>query len=298
MTETLHRPITDQSEQLVFHQDQLDQLRTFKAQLENPSDIESLQTESVNDIQKTSIENDNEDNRPISSLAERIRNATERFASRLEERSIAKAHNDALGEYRDRDHSGYVDHVARLASSEDVSVLPEAKEFNQSLLVTEEQETDRAEAREALLENAEVHLRIFGNIALERSKDASNIALGIGVLGYQAIEKRVQTAAFQRTMNRDLKKSEKQYAKDSARFEKQNTKDYKALSKQAAKDSRQGAREDLKFERSMKRKATTEKIVGSYEKSVNYATSRKKKLGSFAMAAREVGAARTMTREK
>ncbi len=312
MTETLHRPNSTQIDEIAFRDKQLEQLSVFKAKLEGSPSPEIFEAITDNPSETFSVV-EQEDTRAISPLSERIRNATDRFANRLEKRAMAKSHDEALKEYRDRDHSGYVDHVANLASSEDESIFPEAKEFNQNLLITEEERSDRDEAREAMLENAEVHLRIFGNIALERSKDAGHIALGMGVLGYQAIQKRVQTASFHHEMNRDRKHSAKQYAKESTRFEKQNAKDNKVLSKQAAKDSRRGAREDRKFESSMKRKETKEKIVGSYEKTVNattekavksyekslsYATTKKKKLGSFAIAAREVGATHTITKQK
>ncbi|MEO5499711.1 MAG: hypothetical protein ABIR46_04390 [Candidatus Saccharimonadales bacterium] len=287
--ETLNRPSTSRKQLLALRQKQLEHGSTFRTDIENPIDLELSESPAEYSMPETHDESDVEDDRVVSPLAERIRNATERFANRLEKRSMANAHNEALDEYHSRDHSGYVDHVAGLGTSEDESVLPEAKQFNQNLLITEERRSDRAEAREALVENAEVHLRILGNMALERSKDAGYIALGVGVLGYKAIEKRVQTASFHRAMDRDRKQSAKQYAKETARLGKQTKKDSKALSKLETKEMRQAARYDRKFERSMSRKATAEKIVGTYEKSLNYATAKKKKLGSFALTAQKAG---------
>lgn len=262
------------------------------------------------------------DTRETSPMAGRVRAAAERFATRLEKRAVSRAHDAALKEYRDRDHSEYIDHVASLA---DDDTNPEAQAFNRSLLRKEERRTDREE----LIEDATLQLRALGGLGLEKTvnagKSATELGVGLGVMGYKAAANRARGALLKHEMKTENRRFRKNYAKETKQFDKAASKDARKLEKLDAKEMRSAKKEDRKFERGMRRKVTAEKWedrarkVGetyrnkkeatvvrlengarrtgeayratkeSYESTKTSAADKKRKLGAFAVEARSAG---------
>lgn len=241
------------------------------------------------------------DTRETSSMAGRVRAAAERFATRLEKHAISRAHNAALKEYRDRDHSAYVDHVISLASGDENT---EAQEFNSNLLRKEERRSDREE----LLEGATLQLRALGGLALEKtvdtSKNAGYIALGAGVLGYEKAKYTVRgvgnilkaeasyhinDARLKHGQKRDAKQFVRNYQKETKRFDKQAEKEAQLQVKVDRKEMKQAIREDKRFERSMRNKARVEKVVGAVERNIDRAANTKRRLGSLAASLEQMG---------
>lgn len=251
MTETLHHPVSSESEQLERYAKQLATLKKIREQNETPADIEEFQIPVESEATEA-----HEDTRETSPMAGRVRAAAERFAARLEKRAISRAHNDALKEYRDRDHSDYVDHVASLADDDTNS---EAQAFNRNLLRKEERRSDREE----FIEDATLQLRALGGLGLEKavnvSKDAGLIAVGLGAMGYEAAANRARGALLKHEMKAENRRFRKDYAKETKQFDKTASKEAKKLGKLDAKEMRSAKKEDRKFERGMRRKVTVEK---------------------------------------
>lgn len=158
MTETQHRPAPEVAEQRSQEVDMLNEM--YNAPEVN---IDSPQ-----------------ENREISPLGSSLVRAAERVSSILEARAINKAHGEALKEYRDRDHSDYVDHLSSLADSTEAT--PTAKASAQIALEREYHIADR----EQLIADAKDKIRGFGNSALRRLKNAGLVTLGIGIIGAEA----------------------------------------------------------------------------------------------------------------
>lgn len=212
--------------------------------------------------------------RQVSPAADRIRNAAERIGSILEKRAVSRAHDEALKEYRDRDHSDYVDHVSGLMDNADTA---KARDFNRSLLRKEERRSDR----EDLIDAGKKRLRGFGALALEKSKEAGTIAyglgiigsekakgaakttgltaLGLGVMGYEAASKRVDTAKFRHEMNAGERASARSSKKELKDFDRVEKRDAKSLKKEARQDIRAAKKDDRRFEREMRAKMRSEK---------------------------------------
>lgn len=308
MTETLHRPVSSESEQLERYTKQLAIVKGIREQSEAPANVEEFHTPVEFETVGTHVET-----RDVSPFAVRVRNAAERFATILEKRAVSRAHSEALKEYRDRDHSDYVDHVAGLASDGETD---ETRKFNKALLRKEERRSDREE----LIEGATLQLRALGGLALDKTKDAGYIAvgigalgyekaekvtkdagliaLGVGVMGYEAAGKRVQVAKFKHEVKSDDRAFRKNYAKEMKQFDKGAQRDAKALKKDQKVEMRQAKKDDRSFERDMKRKATVEKWQGrvqktaeTYEKVKTTTVEKKRKMGRFALKARTVGTA-------
>lgn len=280
--------------------------------------------------------------REISPVANRVRAAAERIGTILERRAIDKAHGEALKEYRNRDHSEYVDHVSGLMDNAETE---EARDYNRSLLRKEERRSDREE----LIDAGKERLRTFGNIAVEQSKEAGTIAyglgimgkekvkgaakdagltaLGLGVMGYEAASKRLDTAKFRHEMNASSREFRKNYKRETKQFDKEAGREAKRLKKQAKQDVRVAKKDDRRFEREMRAKMRSEKwearitkiavayeetkesvIVRaengarrtgeayratkeSYESKKEAVAEKKRRLGAFAVKARNAGAA-------
>lgn len=119
-------------------------------------------------------EDEPEDNRELSPMSARITRAANRIKGYLEKRAMGKAHTAALDEYRERDPSDYVDHIAKVAESDN----PQAAEYAQGQLDTENIRADRQE----MLDNARNKLASFGKAALHGAKEAGVTALGVGII--------------------------------------------------------------------------------------------------------------------
>lgn len=171
MTETQHRPMSETPDQ-------------------RSSEIETLNKMFNAPEASTSETADNSgETREISPLGSTLVRAAERVSSILEARAINKAHGEALKEYRDRDHSDYVDHIASLAESTEAT--PMAQVSAQMALEREYRIADR----EQLIADAKDKLRGFGNSALRRLKSAGLIGLGIGIIGAEAGAKSAKKGA-------------------------------------------------------------------------------------------------------
>lgn len=302
MTETLHRPTNPNAEEIAFRTKQLDILKSLSSNETSEQTISETPETDVLDSVKLDFESGSEADRPVSPLASRITNAAERFAARLEKRAISKAYDQALKQYRKDDHSGYVDHVAGLASH---SEMEEARAFNRNLLRKEERRSDREDLVDA---------------GKDRLTDLGNIAVGLGVLGYGVAEKRafktarrVQNKLQDRSFAREDAKLHKQYERTVKKLDKQSAQQNAKLDKLAAKDSLRGKKYDEKFERSMARKQKwenrTEAVVSTLEKGARVAgntyrstketyehtrtltSEKKRKMGKLIVHARNVGSA-------
>lgn len=277
MTETLHRPTSPDAEQLAHYDKQLAIVRGLRAQEESPADVIEASPANIEaDVTET-----HDDVRTVSPFAVRVRNAAERFATILEQRAIGRAHDAALKEYRDRDHSGYVDHVAGLASDGETDDI---RSFNKGLLRKDERRTDREE----LIEGATLQLRALGGLALDKTKDAGLIALGVGaigyekaekvgkdaglialgvgVMGYEAASKRVDTAKFRHELNATERNTRKSDKKELRQHDKHAKRELKREYKQIKKDTKQLTQEDRAFDRDLARTARVEKWEARVDK--------------------------------
>lgn len=262
--------------------------------------------------------------RDISPTATRIRNAAESIGSFLEERAKSNAHDEALKEYRDRDHSGYVDHIASLAEATDKHGEPlESQNFGAKLLSKEHSRADR----EKFIEDGKQRLSKMGSTALDLAKNAGLITVGVGVMGYNATAKLARESKLKHDIKSENKDFIKSYKKETGRFDKQAKRESKKLDKANAIAIKKAKRDDKRFDRSMNRKATIEKWqdraikvgefyanskeativraengarrVGNtyrssketYEAVKTSTTEKKRKLGAFALKARVAGQA-------
>lgn len=277
MTETLHRPPHSDSDKLERYSRQLEIVKGIREQDEAAgADVETFQVPVAPQTPESQVET-----REVSPFAVRIRNAAERFATILETRAVNRAHDEALKEYRDRDHSAYVDHVAGLAADGETSGVRHA---NKALLRKEERRSDREE----LIEGATLQLRALGGLALDKTKDAGDIALGIGVLGYEKAEKvgkdaglmalglgvmgyeaaskRVDTAKFRHELNATERNDRKSDKKELRQHDKHAKRELKRQHKQIDKDAKRLAHEDRAFDRDLARTARVEKWEARVDK--------------------------------
>ena len=253
------------------------------------------------------------DTREVSSAATRVRAAAERIGTILERRAIARAHSEALKEYRDRDHSDYVDHVSSLADNAETK---EARDYNRALLRKDERRTDREE----LIDAGKARLRTVGNIAVEQSKEAGTIAyglgvmgkekaksaakdagltaLGLGVMGYEAASKRYETAKFRHELNSESRAFRKDYKRETKRFDKDAERASKRLKKEAKQDIRVAKKEDRRFEREMRAKMRSEKWEARITKiNVAYESKKEAVIVRLENGARRTGEAYYATKE-
>lgn len=261
---------------------------------EAPIDPDELQA--MFDAESPVAEQTNEsavDTREVSPTGSSIVRAATRINSVLERRAINKAHSEALKEYRSIDNAGYVDHIASLAESEEVS--PMAQASAQMALEREHRIADTKEFFDTSKENVSK----LGRSALKSLKSAGMITLGLGVLGAEAagrgakrtaemtgdgmmagfakaeagmdrvgnkiletkadIKSSYQTYQFNRETKANQKQFQKEYAKEVKAFDKATAKEAKIQAKQDKIDIKEAAREDRRFERSMHKKAALER---------------------------------------
>ena len=242
--------------------------------------------------QSASVEPTNE-TREVSPTGATLVRAAQRINGLLERRAINKAHGDALKEYRDRDHSGYVDHIADLKDSEEAT--PMARATAEMALDSEYRKSDR----EAMVEKAKNKIRGFGTSALSRLKNAgrltvalpgvaagaaingakrANEAMGDAIMkgfekteaGMDAVGNKIadiketakenyQTRKFNRETEAALESSRNEYAKEVKELDKQAKADRKHQDEVDKLESKFAAKEDRRFERSMRKKEAEER---------------------------------------
>jgi len=242
--------------------------------------------------QSASLESNN-DTREVSPVGATLVRAAQRVNDLLEQRAINKAHGQALKEYRDRDHSGYVDHIADLKDSEEAT--PMARATAEMALDGEYRKADREE----MIEKAKNKVRGLGSSALSRLKIAGRLTLalpgaaveatvnnakraneamgdavmkgfekvedGMDAVGKKIVEKKEsiktnhQTRQFNREMNNSQKQFEKEQAKQLESFDKEAKSEAKLQAKVDKRESKFAAKEDRRFERSMLKKAAQER---------------------------------------
>lgn len=120
------------------------------------------------------------DTREVSSTGTSIVRAAQRIHNLLERRAINSAHSEALKEYRDRDHSDYIDHLANLKDSQEAT--PMARATAEMALEGEYRKADREE----MIEKAKNKVRGFGSSALTRLKNAGRLTVGLPVTAVEA----------------------------------------------------------------------------------------------------------------
>ena len=243
--------------------------------------------------QAASVESSN-DTRAVSPTGATLVRAAQRINGLLERRAIDnKAHGDALKEYRDRDHSGYVDHIADLKESEEAT--PMARATAEMALDSEYRKADR----EAMVEKAKNKVRGFGTSALSRLKNAGRLAVELPVVALEAgangvkraneamgdatmkgfekietgmdtvgtkivdtkanVKEKYQTFQFNRETNANQRQFQKDYAKEMKAFDKEAKSEQKLQAKVDKWESKFAAKEDRRFERSMRKKEAEER---------------------------------------
>lgn len=242
--------------------------------------------------QTASVESSN-DTREVSPTGATLVRAAQRINGLLERRAVNKAHGDALKEYRDRDHSGYVDHIADLKDSEEAT--PMARATAEMALESEYRKADSKE----LLEKTKTKIRGFGTSALSRLKNAGRLTVGLPVValdagingvkraseamgdatirGFEKVEngmdkvgnkivdtkanvkEKYQTFQFNQETKSNQKQFKKEYAKEMKAFDQQAADERKLQAKIDKWESKLAAKEDRRFERSMRKKAGEEK---------------------------------------
>jgi hypothetical protein len=307
MTETLHRPAD--ADKLALVEKDLRSVQTLSNESPTEHTISETPTSEVLDSITLDYENGTEADRPISPLAERIRGAAERFATRLEKRALSRAHDAALKEYRARDIAEYSNHVDRLSRSDE-----DYADHYKSL----QKKEDRIADREELIEGATLQLRALGGLALEKTahvvKEAGYIGIGLGAIGYEAAAKKARGASLKLEMASANRQFKKTYARETKAFDKSARKETKTLLSQQKAEMKHAVKEDKKFERDMRRKQSAEKwdarkeavIVKlengarrtgkayratkeSYETVKSTTVEKKRKLGAFTLKAKAVG---------
>lgn len=240
------------------------------------------------------------DTREVSPTGTSIVRAAQRINSLLEQRAINKAHGEALKEYHDRDHSDYIDHLASLKDSEEVT--PMARATAEMALNNEYRKADREE----MIEKAKNKLRGFGSSALTRLKNAGRLTIGLpgavveaGIngakraneamgdavmaglekteAGMDAVGKKIvetkaniktnsQTRQFNRETKSNQKQFQKEYAEEMKAFDKQAKSEAKLQAKVDKWESKFAAKEDRRFERSMRKKAAKERRAARHQR--------------------------------
>lgn len=231
--------------------------------------------------------------REVSSTGASIMRAAQRINSLLEQRAINHAHDKALNEYRERDNSGYVDHIANLKDSE--SATPMARATAEMALDQEYRKTDREE----MIERAKNKVRGFGSSTLSRLKSAGRLTLALPSVAVEAtvsgakhaneamgdavmaglekteagvdaignkiadtkatIKENYQTHQFNRETKSNQKQFQKEYAKETKAFDKEAASNRKLQGKVDKWESKFAAKEDRRFERSMRKKVAQER---------------------------------------
>lgn len=159
------------------------------------------------------------------------------------------------------------------------------------------------------------------------AKEAGLTALGLGVMGYEAASKRVDTAKFRHELNATERTSRRSDKKELRAHDKAAKKELKQTHKQIKRDAKQLARENKAFDRDLARTARIEKwearankidvffeekkeaiavrvekgatrTVETYlstkeslERKKQAAAEKKRRMGAFALKARNAGAA-------
>lgn len=118
----------------------------------------------------------------VLAAANRIADFLDARQSAKDVRELNTDHTEALAEYRDRDHSGYVNHLAKLSDTQiegDLIGTEEIQTFAEDSLNRENRIEDRNEA----IDKAKSKLRGFGRSALDILRKTGRItaAVGIGV---------------------------------------------------------------------------------------------------------------------
>lgn len=233
------------------------------------------------------------DPREISSTGASIVRAAQRINNLLERRAINKAHGEALDEYRDRDHSGYIDHLANMKDSQEAT--PVARATAEMALEAEHRRADRKE----MADKAKTMLRGFGSSALAHLKNAGRVTVslpaaaaeasvngvkraneamgdavmagfekaeaGMDVVGNKLADTKVnikagyQTYQFNRETKSNQKQFQKAYAKETKAFDKEAKSEQKLQAKVDKWESKFAAQEDRRFERDMRKKAAQER---------------------------------------
>ena len=259
----------------------------------NGSLVKTYSPEQLKSLQNPAEVDEAIDNREVSPTGSSIIRVAERINTILERRAIDKAHGEALKEYRDRDHSDYIDHLASLKDSEEATPMARA---TAEMALEHEHPKDE---REEMLEKAKAKIRGFGRSALARLKNASLITVELGVAAGEAVAKGAkranetmgdavmiglekteasmdavgkkivetksniktnrQTRQFNRETKADQKQFQKEYAREMKNFDKEAAHERKLQTKVDKRESKLAAKEDRRFERSMRKKAAEER---------------------------------------
>lgn len=286
MTELLNRP--DQSDERLT--------QSIESQVD-PALLEAMyEATSYSAKEEAAVETQTEqanDTREVSPAGATLVRTAQRINVLLERHAMNKTHGEALKEYRDRDHSGYIDHVDRLKDSEEAT--PMARATAEMALDSEYRKADREE----MLEKAKSKVRGFGSSTLTRLKNAGLITVGLPVIAVEAgikgakranevmgdavmtgfekveagidiagrkiVEKKEniktnhQTRQFNRETKANQKQFQKEYAKETKAFDKEAKSEAKLQAKVDKWESKFAAKEDRRFERSMRKKVAEER---------------------------------------
>lgn len=227
-------------------------------------------------IQKLTKATDEEGN-PIDAQREY---ATNRLT---EERN--DAHDEALKEYRQNDHSDYVDHLAKLADGSNDN--KSARKYGQKELNRE----NRRESRAELMEKTRTTLRRFGRSAMNRlrsvSRDALLIPLGYGLAAGEAIQSRREARAARKETakaNKAARKAARQAEREQARANKDAERERTKNERREEALRRASAAAERKRGRKARRAERREKVF-------NYGKTQKARIGRFGRRTRAAGSA-------